>query len=233
VITSERADLAVDFNTVEDGLDNVCINAASVKNLLSGKSEHANADLYVLDFIKEFEDDKVLFRLLSELRSRSSSRHAGILALLPPNARHAAAMALDLGANDIVGAVTEPAEISHRCAVLIQAQLEADTLRRTVETGLEAAITDPLTGLFNRRYAIPHLSRLATERLCNLIGNTPFYVGEDRKEITVTVSVGVSLSGGQDPETVIEDLEDLVNAADVALYAAKDGGRKKVSLAAA
>ncbi|MEJ6640532.1 MAG: diguanylate cyclase [Octadecabacter sp.] len=309
VITSEHADLAVDFNTVEDGLDNVCINAASVKNLLSGKSEHANADLYVHDFSEEFEDDKVLFRLLSELRSRSSSRHAGILALLPPNARHAAAMALDLGANDIVGAVTEPAEISHRCAVLIQAKLEADTLRRTVETGLEAAITDPLTGLFNRRYAIPHLSRLATEsrknerqfaimaldldhfkaindtyghkagddilrqvarrlqknlravdllariggeeflvaipnsdavhartaaeRLCNLIGNTPFYVGEDRKEITVTVSVGVSLSGGQDPETVIEDLEDLVNAADVALYAAKNGGRKKVSLAAA
>lgn len=31
VITSERADLAVDFNTVEDGLDNVCINAASVQ----------------------------------------------------------------------------------------------------------------------------------------------------------------------------------------------------------
>ena len=49
----------------------------------------------------------------------------------------------------------------------------------------------------------------------------------------MTVSVGVSLSGGQDPETVIEDLEDLVNAADVALYAAKNGGRKKVSLAAA
>ena len=76
-------------------------------------------------------------------------------------------------------------------------------------------------------------ARTAAERLCNLIGNTPFYVGEDRKEITVTVSVGVSLSGGQDPETVIEDLEDLVNAADVALYAAKNGGRKKVSLAAA
>lgn len=72
-------------------------------------------------------------------------------------------MALNLGANDIVGAVTEPAEISHRCAVLIQAKLEADALRRTLETGLEAAITDPLTGLFNRRYAIPHLSRLATE----------------------------------------------------------------------
>lgn len=31
VTTSERADLAVDFNTVEDGLDKVCINAASVQ----------------------------------------------------------------------------------------------------------------------------------------------------------------------------------------------------------
>jgi two-component system cell cycle response regulator len=218
-------------------------------------------------------------------------------------------MALDLGANDIISAVVDPAEVIHRSAVLLQAKLEADALRRTVETGLEAAITDPLTGLFNRRYAIPHLSRLseesrkserqfaimaldldhfkaindtyghaagddilrqvaqrlqgnlravdllariggeeflvaipnsdvvhartAAERLCNLIGDTPFFIGENHEEVTITVSVGVSLSGGEDAAEVMEDLEDLVNAADVALYAAKNGGRNKVSLSAA
>lgn len=309
VIASTTAGATADFDAINTKLCNAHMVSVPVESLLSGQSDHQNADLYVIDFRHDLNDDKVLFRLLSELRSRSNTRHAGILALLPADARHASAMALDLGANDIVSTLVDPVEIGHRCAVLIQAKLEADALRRTVETGLEAAITDPLTGLFNRRYAIPHLSRLseesrknerqfaimaldldhfkaindtfghsvgddilrqvarrlqdnlravdllariggeeflvaipnsdvvhartAAERLCNLIGNTPFFVGETRQEVTVTVSVGVSLSGGDDPADVIEDLEDLVNAADVALYAAKNGGRNKVSLSAA
>jgi two-component system cell cycle response regulator len=34
-------------------------------------------------------------------------------------------------------------------------------LRATVRTGLKAAVSDPLTGLHNRRYAMPHLARTA------------------------------------------------------------------------
>ncbi len=37
----------------------------------------------------------------------------------------------------------------------------ADQLRDTVRTGLKAAVSDPLTGLHNRRYAMPHLARVA------------------------------------------------------------------------
>ena len=47
------------------------------------------------------------------------------------------------------------------------------------------------------------------------------------------MSVGVSLNGGLDAEGADGDLEDLVNAADIALYAAKSGGRNMVSLSAA
>jgi two-component system cell cycle response regulator len=36
----------------------------------------------------------------------------------------------------------------------------ADRLRASMRDGARAAMTDPLTGLFNRRYAIPHLERL-------------------------------------------------------------------------
>lgn len=309
VVVSDRTEGVIDLTKIDAKLGSFRMEQVTVEHLLSGQADHQGADLYVIDFKQDLSDDNVLFRLLSELRSRSRTRHAGILALLPSDARHAAAMALDLGANDIVTAIVDPAETGHRCAVLIQAKLEADALRRTVETGLEAAITDPLTGLFNRRYAIPHLSRLsdesrkngrqfaimaldldhfksindtfghaagddilrqvaqrlqgnlravdllariggeeflvaipnsdvvhartAAERLCNLIGDTPFFVGEKHNKVTVTVSVGVSLSGGEDAAEVIEDLSDLVNAADTALYAAKNGGRNKVALSAA
>ena len=38
-----------------------------------------------------------------------------------------------------------------------------DSLRATVRNGAEAAIRDPLTGLYNRRYALPHLDRIAEQ----------------------------------------------------------------------
>ena len=309
VVATEDGHAAQETPALRDGLANAQIICAATEQLTSGPDSDSRSDLYVLDFRDGLSDDSVLFRLLSELRSRSSSRHAGILALLPPDARKAAAMALDLGASDILSAQVAPEEILHRCAVLIRAKHEADALRRTVETGLEAAITDPLTGLFNRRYALPHLARLsdesrklgrqfaimvldldhfkaindthghkagdevlrqvsmrlqgnlravdllariggeellvaipnsdvvharaAAERLCKLIGDTPFYVGDARTELRVTMSVGVSLNGGLEAADANGELEDLVNAADVALYAAKSGGRNMVSLSAA
>ena len=62
-------------------------------------------------------------------------------------------------------------------ALRIRRQLDrkaqADRLRATVEDGLKLAMTDPLTGLFNRRYALPHLSRIAARALAE---NRPFAV---------------------------------------------------------
>jgi len=37
-------------------------------------------------------------------------------------------------------------------------------------------------------------ARTAAERLCHLIGDTPFFIGSHQEEIRVTMSVGVSLS---------------------------------------
>ncbi|MGJ8611085.1 MAG: response regulator, partial [Octadecabacter sp.] len=142
IIASDGMQPAADLRGLGTALDNVVITPILAGNLIRGDIGTESADLYMLDFRAGLADDKELYRLLSELRSRSATRHAAILALLPIDARQAAAMALDLGANDIVCADADPAEMCHRCTRLIQAKHEADALRRTVETGLEAAITD-------------------------------------------------------------------------------------------
>jgi two-component system cell cycle response regulator len=100
-------------------------------------------------------------RLLSELRAHPETRHAAMLVILPQADNHIAADALDLGAGDVLNGPFEDAELGIRIATLIRRKHMADQLRSTLRDGLRAAVTDPLTGLYNRRYALPHLARMA------------------------------------------------------------------------
>ena len=100
-------------------------------------------------------------RLLSELRSRSETRHSAILMVIPKEADHKAATALDLGANDLMYEGFDPEELALRLKTQIRRKLQADRLRETVRDGLRMAVIDPLTGLYNRRYAVPHLVGIA------------------------------------------------------------------------
>lgn len=100
-------------------------------------------------------------RLVADLRSRLQSRHAAIALILPEVDPDEAAMALDVGANDLMTPPFDPQEIALRIALHIARKRRADQLRRTVSQGLRLAVTDPLTGLYNRRYAMAHLDRIA------------------------------------------------------------------------
>lgn len=104
-------------------------------------------------------------RLMSELRSRTDSRHSAILIALPEGLRETAAVALDLGANDLLRTDLRKPEIAQETAIRITAQIvrkrTLDRQRATLVSGLRLATIDPLTGLYNRRYALPHLRRIA------------------------------------------------------------------------
>ncbi len=100
-------------------------------------------------------------RLLSALRAHPETRHAAVLVILPDHDPNLAADALDLGAGDVMTGYVGPAELAFRVRSLIRRKGMADQLRSTLRNGLRAAVTDPLTGLYNRRYAIPHLTRMA------------------------------------------------------------------------
>lgn len=106
-------------------------------------------------------DNTRIFRLVSDLKSRSETRNVAQLVLIPQGADDMAAMALDLGANDVAEIGVSEAELQWRINKLVRQKRQQEQLRNTLQTGLMAAVTDPLTGLYNRRYALPHLRKLA------------------------------------------------------------------------
>ena len=99
-------------------------------------------------------------RLVAALRSRPGTRGAGMVLVLPPSAGEAAPMALDLGVDDCVTSPPDLAELAARLRTLLRRKRYSDRLRDAVRDGLLLAATDPLTGLFNRRYAETHLARM-------------------------------------------------------------------------
>ena len=105
--------------------------------------------------------DRMGMTLVPELRTRALTRHAAIMVIHEPSERLTAVTALDLGANDLVETDCTSAEIRYRLRFQLDLLKKSRRLRSTLERGLQMAITDPLTGLFNRRYAMPHLARIS------------------------------------------------------------------------
>ncbi|MFQ1701757.1 diguanylate cyclase [Loktanella agnita] len=123
-------------------------------------------DLFVINCGETEQTAASLFGLVSDLRSRIETRQSTVLVVLPQNAPALAAMFLDLGADDVAIRTASADEITLRAKALIRRKLLHDKLRDTVRDGLHAAVTDPLTGLYNRRYVEPHLARMAAQS-CN------------------------------------------------------------------
>lgn len=103
-------------------------------------------------------------RLLSDLRSRPATRHAATVVILPQGDSERAAIALDLGASDIVFDPFDAQELAIRIRAQLHRKQQADRLRASLRTGLELAVTDSLTGLHNRRFALYELDRMLARR---------------------------------------------------------------------
>ena len=118
-------------------------------------------DVFVLVLKENDKHSGDVLRLLAAVRATAITRHAGILVVQPSSDPGLGAYALDLGADDLMTDGFEAVEFSLRVKALLRRKRIADQLRATVRTGLKAAVSDPLTGLHNRRYAMPHLTRVA------------------------------------------------------------------------
>lgn len=141
-------------------LDAARIDVLCRDDALSGAAPAEDAEVFLIEAGLTTREDGL--RLMSDLRSRAPTRHAGICILLPPGARDTGVMALDLGAADLVSTEADPEEMALRLQTQVRRKRQGDRLRNSLRDGLRMALTDPLTGLYNRRYAMPHLDRIAT-----------------------------------------------------------------------
>jgi two-component system, cell cycle response regulator len=101
-------------------------------------------------------------RLLSELKSHQATRHSAVCVVGPAGEGDEAAMAFDLGADDAVGPTVTAEELALRTRGLLRRKRHSDRRRARMQDGLRMAMLDPLTGLYNRRFAAPQLASVAS-----------------------------------------------------------------------
>jgi two-component system cell cycle response regulator len=100
-------------------------------------------------------------RLCSQIRSLPEGRNVPILVVFPDDDDNGnLAKALEVGVNDYLNAPVDRNELLARVRTQLRNKRYTDQLRHNVQRGLEMAITDQLTGLYNRRYLIHHLDNL-------------------------------------------------------------------------
>jgi two-component system cell cycle response regulator len=121
------------------------------------RAAEGNYDLLMisLDF-RNFDG----LRLVGQLRSLERTRHVPILLVTNPGDDARLLRGLDLGANDYVVRTADRNELIARVRSQVRRKRYAERLRDNLQNSVELALTDPLTGLFNRRYMETHVGTL-------------------------------------------------------------------------
>ncbi|HEX3652445.1 MAG TPA: PleD family two-component system response regulator [Rhizomicrobium sp.] len=97
-------------------------------------------------------------RLCSQLRSLPECRSIPILVLVSEGERRKLTQALEMGVNDYLTRPVDKNELVARVRTQLRKKRYSDRLRDNVQLSLEMAITDQLTGMYNRRYMSRHLA---------------------------------------------------------------------------
>lgn len=99
-------------------------------------------------------------RLVSQWRANENSRRLPILLMADDSELPRLAKGLDLGANDYLIRPIDRNELLARVRTQIRRKRLEEKLLGNYQRSLSLALTDELTGLYNRRYVFAHLSEL-------------------------------------------------------------------------
>jgi two-component system cell cycle response regulator len=131
---------------------------------------HAENGMKAMEMVSQQDFDVLLvslglenedgLRLCSHLRSNERSRSVPIVMISHEDDMERVAHGLEMGAHDYVLRPIEKNELLARVRTQIRRKRFQERLRSTYEISLSMALTDSLTGLYNRRYLEVHMEKL-------------------------------------------------------------------------
>jgi two-component system cell cycle response regulator len=145
-------------------VDNRVPFAERLRSILSGRHEvtvvddaqravsRASDETFELIIISLDMEKVDALRLCSQLKSLERTRQTPILIIVDPEDHPRLLKALDMGVNDYLMRPIDKQELLARVNTQLRRRRYTEQLRSNVQATIEAAVTDALTGLFNRRY---------------------------------------------------------------------------------
>ncbi|HYD98036.1 MAG TPA: PleD family two-component system response regulator [Alphaproteobacteria bacterium] len=155
-------DSTVDTGKIVEALSrdrHVTTTAATIAEALE-KAQGGDFDLVVVSLTLLEEDG---LRVLSQLRSNERTRGVPVLLIVDDGDLNRTVKGLELGATDYLAKPIDRNELLARVRTQIRRKRFQDRLRASYEQSLSLALTDSLTGLHNRRYALAHLDHLVQQ----------------------------------------------------------------------
>ncbi|MGE3831633.1 MAG: PleD family two-component system response regulator [Parvibaculaceae bacterium] len=113
---------------------------------------HAAESKYELIIVNLDMENVDGLRLCSQLKSLERTRQTPILIIVDPDDHQRLLRALDMGVNDYLIRPIDKQELLARVNTQVRRCRYTDQLRSHVQASMELAVTDSLTGLYNRRY---------------------------------------------------------------------------------
>ena len=150
---SYDADKFVETLKVDNDMVDVVENGVDAMN----KMVEVDYDLLVISLNLAEEDG---LRLCSHLRSSERSRAIPILMVAADEDMSRISHGLEIGAHDYILRPVDGNELLARVRTQIRRKRFQERLRASYETSLSMALTDTLTGLYNRRYFDVHVKKL-------------------------------------------------------------------------
>lgn len=124
------------------------------------KASQGNYDAILVSALLTGEDG---IRLASQLKSVEDIRHVPILLLVDEDDTPTMLKVLEMGFNDYLRVPVDKNEVTARVRTQIRRKRYQDALRANYRQSISMAITDGLTGLYNRHYLNTHLENMARQ----------------------------------------------------------------------
>ena len=146
----------------------------------TGREVIENTDPSIELFVLALSEKQDTLRLVAELRAQEATRATPILLIGEEDDLPRLTKGLDLGATDYIVRPVDRNELTARVRIQVRRKRLQDRLRQNYERSLSLALTDGLTGVYNRRYLAAHLDGLMLRADAASLGPAILFVDIDR-----------------------------------------------------